>query len=103
MEENLQSILSGIDPNNFQDENDRRMFARMSGISDKEYNDNFKVAENTDQGILDEVNSNFETNRIYNALSEDIIGNEIKKKSLELEEKEKSDMWNNFLEANNLV
>ena len=103
MESLLKQAFKQTGTHSFQDENDRRMFARMSGISDKEYNDNFKVAENTDQGILDEVNSNknnlstFETNRVYNALSEDIIGNEIRKKSLELEEKEKSDMWGRLL------
>ena len=59
-----------------------RMSALMSGVSDKEY---------------------FETNRIYNALSEDIIGNEIKIKSLDLAQKEKSDMWNNFLKTNDMV
>ena len=103
MENLLKQAFKQTGTHSFQDENDRRMFARMSGISDKEYNDNFKVAENTDQDILDEVNSNknnlstFETNRVYNALSEDIIGNEIRKKSLELEEKEKSDMWGRLL------
>ena len=103
MESLLKQAFKQTGTHSFQDENDRRMFARMSGISDKEYNDNFKVAENTDQGILDEVNSNknnlstFETNRVYNALSEDIIGNEIRKKSLELEEKEKFDMWGRLL------
>ena len=105
MESLLKQAFKQTGTHRFQDENDRRMFARMSGISDKEYNDNFKVAENTDQGILDEVNSNknnlstFETNRVYNALSEDIIGNEIRKKSLELEEKEKSDMWGRLLNS----
>ena len=105
MESLLKQAFKQTGTHSFQDENDRRMFARMSGISDKEYNDNFKVAENTDQGILDEVNSNknnlstFETNRVYNALSEDIIGNEIRKKSLELEEKEKSDMWGRLLNS----
>ena len=63
-----------------------RMFALMSGV--------------LGQGMLDEVNSNknnlntFDTNRIYNALSEDIIGNTIQQKSLDLAQKEKSDMWN---------
>ena len=51
------------------------MFGLMSGV--------------LGQGMLDEVNSNFETNRIYNALSEDIIGNEIKRKSLKVEENNK--------------
>ena len=103
MESLLKQAFKQTGTHSFQDENDRRMFARMSGISDKEYNDNFKTSENTDQGILDEVNNNknnlstFETNRIYNALSEDIIGNEIKKKSLELAQKEKSDMWGKLL------
>ena len=103
MESLLKQAFKQTGTHSFQDENDRRMFARMSGISDKEYNDYFKTSENTDQGILDEVNSNknnlstFETNRVYNALSEDIIGNEIRKKSLELEEKEKSDMWGRLL------
>ena len=103
MEDHLKQVFEQTGAHRFQDENDRRMFARMSGISDKEYNDNFKVAENTDQGILDEVNSNFETNRIYNALSEDIIGNTIQQKSLDLAQKEKSDMWNNFLKTNDIV
>ena len=109
MESLLKQAFKQTGTHSFQDENDGRMFAPMSGISDKEYNDNFKVAENTDQGILDEVNSNknnlstFEINRKYNALSEDIIGNEIKRKSLKVEEKEKSDMWNNFLKTNDMV
>ena len=65
------------------------MFGLMSGV--------------LGQGMLDEVNSNFETNRIYNALSEDIIGNTIQQKSLDLAQKEKSDMWNNFLKTNDIV
>ena len=103
MENHLKQVFEQTGAHRFQDENDRRMFARMSGISDKEYNDNFKVAENTDQGILDEVNSNknnlstFETNRVYNALSEDITGNTIQQKSLDLAQKEKSDMWGRLL------
>ena len=36
MAESIQSILSGIDPNNFQDENERRMFAQISG-KEKDY------------------------------------------------------------------
>ena len=109
MESLLKQAFKQTGTHSFQDENDGRMFAPMSGISDKEYNDNFKVAENTDQGILDEVNSNknnlstFETNRVYNALSEDIIGNTIQQKSLDLAQKEKSDMWNNFLKTNDMV
>lgn len=103
MEDHLKQVFEQTGTHRFQDENDRRMFALMSGVSDKEYNDNFKTSENTDQGMLDEVNSNknnlntFETNRIYNALSEDTIGNEIKKKSLDLAQKEKSDMWGRLL------
>ena len=87
MEDHLKQVFEQTGAHRFQDENDRRMFALMSGVSDKEYNDNFKTSENTDQGMLDEVNSNknnlntFDTNRIYNALSEDIIGNTIQQKS----------------------
>ena len=75
MESLLKQAFKQTGTHSFQDENDGRMFAPMSGISDKEYNDNFKVAENTDQGILDEVNSNknnlstFEINRKYKNLS----------------------------------
>ena len=103
MEDHLKQVFEQTGAHRFQDENDRRMFALMSGVSDKEYNDNFKTSENTDQGILDEVNSNknnlntFDTNRIYNALSEDIIGNTIQQKSLDLAQKEKSDMWGRLL------
>lgn len=103
MEDHLKQIFEQTGTHRFQDENDRRMFALMSGVSDKEYNDNFKISENTDQGMLDEVNSNknnlnaFDTNRIYNALSEDIIGNTIQQKSLDLAQKEKSDMWGKLL------
>ena len=103
MEDHLKQVFEQTGAHRFQDENDRRMFALMSGVSDKEYNDNFKTSENTDQGMLDEVNSNknnlntFDTNRIYNALSEDIIGNTIQQKSLDLAQKEKSDMWGRLL------
>lgn len=103
MEDHLKQVFEQTGTHRFQDENDRRMFALMSGISDKEYNDNFKTSENTDQGMLDEVNNNknnlntFDTNRIYNALSEDIIGNTIQQKSLDLAQKEKSDMWGRLL------
>ena len=103
MEDHLKQVFEQTGAHRFQDENDRRMFALMSGVSDKEYNDNFKTSENTDQGMLDEVNSNknnlntFDTNRIYNALSEDIIGNTIQQKSLDLAQKEKSDMWGKLL------
>ena len=103
MESLLKQAFKQTGTHSFQDENDRRMFALMSGVSDKEYNDNFKTSENTDQGMLDEINSNFDTNRIYNALSEDIIGNTIQQKSLDLAQKEKSDMWNNFLKTNDMV
>ena len=109
MEDHLKQVFEQTGAHRSQDENDRRMFALMSGVSDKEYNDNFKTSENTDQGMLDEVNSNknnlntFDTNRIYNALSEDIIGNTIQQKSLDLAQKEKSDMWNNFLKTNGIV
>ena len=77
------------------------------------------IHENANQGIpsgnrlklriLDGENNNklyvspFETTRIYNALSEDIIGNTIQQKSLDLAQKEKSDMWNNFLKTNDIV
>lgn len=103
MEDYLKQVFEQTGAHRFQDENDRRMFALMSGVSDKEYNDNFRTSENTDQGMLDEVNSNknnlniFDTNRIYNALSEDIIGNTIQQKSLDLAQKEKSDMWGRLL------
>ena len=103
MEDHLKQVFEQTGAHRFQDENDRRMFALMSGVSDKEYNDNFKTSENTDQGMLDEVNSNknnlntFDTNRIYNALSEDIIGNTIQQKSLDLAQKEKSNMWGKLL------
>ena len=103
MEDHLKQVFEQTGAHRFQDENDRRMFALMSGVSDKEYNNNFKTSENTDQGMLDEVNSNknnlntFDTNRIYNALSEDIIGNTIQQKSLDLAQKEKSDMWGRLL------
>ena len=103
MEDHLKQVFEQTGAHRFQDENDRRMFALMSGVSDKEYNDNFKTSENTDQDMLDEVNSNknnlntFDTNRIYNALSEDIIGNTIQQKSLDLAQKEKSDMWGRLL------
>ena len=103
MEDHLKQVFEQTGAHRFQDENDRRMFALMSGVSDKEYNDNFKTSENTDQGMLDEVNCNknnlntFDTNRIYNALSEDIIGNTIQQKSLDLAQKEKSDMWGRLL------
>lgn len=103
MEDHLKQVFEQTGTHRFQDENDRRMFALMSGVSDKEYNDNFKTSENTDQGMLDEVNNNknnlntFDTNRIYNALSEDIIGNTIQQKSLDLAQKEKSDMWGRLL------
>lgn len=103
MEDHLKQVFEQTGTHRFQDENDRRMFALMSGVSDKEYNDNFKASENTDQGMLDEVNSNknnlntFDTNRIYNALSEDIISNTIQQKSLDLAQKEKSDMWGRLL------
>lgn len=103
MEDHLKQVFEQTGTHRFQDENDRRMFALMSGVSDKEYNDNFKTSENTDQGMLDEVNSNknnlnaFDTNRIYNALSEDIISNTIQQKSLDLAQKEKSDMWGRLL------
>ena len=97
MEDHLKQVFEQTGAHRFQDENDRRMFALMSGVSDKEYNDNFKTTENTDQGMLDEVNSNFDTNRIYNALSEDIIGNTIQQKSLDLAQKEKSNMWGKLL------
>lgn len=99
MESLLKQAFKQTGTHSFQDENDKRMFARMSGISDKEYNDYFKTSENTDQGIIDEVIGTSDTNKIYNALSEDIIGNEIRKKSLELEEKEKSDMWGRLLSS----
>lgn len=105
MENHLKQAFEQTGTHRFQDENDRRMFALMSGVSGKEYDDNFKVSENTDQNILDEANnkdknnlSTFETNRIYNALSEDIIGNTIQQKSLELAQKEKSDMWGKLLD-----
>lgn len=103
MEDHLKQVFEQTGTHRFQDENDRRMFALMSGVSDKEYNDNFKTSKNTDQGMLDEVNSNknnlntFDANRIYNALSEDIIGNNIQQKSLDLAQKEKSDMWGKLL------
>ena len=89
MENHLKQVFEQTGAHRFQDENDRSMFALMSSV--------------LGQGMLDEVNSNFETNRIYNALSEDIIGNEIKRKSLDLAQKEKSDMWNNFLKTNDIV
>ena len=47
-------------------------------------------------GVEDVLNI-FDTNRIYNALSEDIIGNTIQQKSLDLAQKEKSDMWGRLL------
>lgn len=103
MEDHLKQVFEQTGTHRFQDENDRRMFALMSGVSDKEYNDNFKTSENTDQGMLDEVNNNknnlnaFDTNRIYNALSEDIISNTIQQKSLDLAQKEKFDMWERLL------
>lgn len=103
MEDHLKQVFEQTGTHRFQDENDRRMFALMSGVSDKEYNNNFKTSENTDQGMLDEVNNSknnlntFDTNRIYNALSEDTIGNNIQQKSLDLAQKEKSDMWGKLL------
>ena len=61
------------------------------------------IRENAKEGIPYGENNNklygspFDTNRIYNALSEDIIGNTIQQKSLDLAQKEKSDMWGRLL------
>ena len=97
MAESIQSILSGIDPNNFQDENERRMFAQISG-KEKDYE---KYIDN--QKLEDKLDPFLKMNSQYEAIANDYLGNEIKKKSLEIEENSKNNLWNNFLKANDMT
>lgn len=97
MAESLQSILSGIDPNNFQDENERRMFAQISG-KEKDYE---KYIDN--QKLENKLDPFLKMNSQYEAIANDYLGNEIKKKSLEIEENSKNNLWNNFLKTNDMT
>lgn len=97
MAESLQSILSGIDPNNFQDENERRMFAQVSG-KEKDYE---KYIDN--QKLENKLDPFLKMNSQYEAIANDYLGNEIKKKSLEIEENSKNNLWNNFLKTNDMT
>ena len=97
MAESIQSILSGIDPNNFQDENERRMFAQISG-KEKDYE---KYIDN--QKLENKLDPFLKMNSQYEAIANDYLGNEIKKKSLEIEENSKNNLWNNFLKANDMT
>lgn len=97
MAESLQSILSGIDPNNFQDENERRMFAQISG-KEKDYE---KYIDN--QKLENKLDPFSKMNSQYEAIANDYLGNEIKKKSLEIEENSKNNLWNNFLKTNDMT
>ena len=97
MAESIQSILSGIDPNNFQDENERRMFAQISG-KEKDYE---KYIDN--QKLENKLDPFLKMNSQYEAIADDYLGNEIKKKSLEIEENSKNNLWNNFLKANDMT